>query len=635
MKKKLLISLSLIVVLIAVFAISVSAAEYTVTTKDEFNTAYANAVDGDTIVIKADITTNFDFGKTITYILDGGVTWSVNGGYVNGLDFNTASGKTVSLYARNGTGVFYPNAGMWCNEGKFSNNFKETIWNIGSLDNSKMKLDLTAITGRLFYSSSFDNIRFKEINLLPNSVICNANKTAQDGTIMVAYDLNMYEGAEIYGNWSKNVIFDAKTFNMYGGKIYGNSCEYGNGFLNANNFYMYGGEIFMNYQTYSYGNGYGLINAINGLYIYGGSIHNNIGRATSKYGMVISANAGYNKQMFIYDESAIHDNYSTNNISLARNSENYYVEYDSTNNVWGTYDAVSKKYSGIEPAAENSVQFMEVPQNGSGMGFKVTVYDYSLIFRNADSSVINAYMIKDDGTVLKSVDGSTAITVPNSELGWTTKMNYCVVSSVDTSKQGTYYVAVDHKVTDDHNCETALLCDACQAVIKEAMTHALVDSIVYENGFLESGIQGIICQNEGCTAANETNEIDALFVFGGYSVPLEGEKDSIAYTVKVNYEMIKAYKELTGKAFKYGIVASSVLENKNPVLENGTPNEGSAMAELTGTEYSILKIRITNIDDPSQELHCCAYYIFDDKVMYIGKDGLSDKAESVKLNDFN
>ena len=110
MKKKLIISLALVVTLIAIFAVSVSAKEFIVNTADEFNTAYAEATDGDTIVIKASISAKFNFGKTITYILDGGVKWSATGGY--GTNMCDATGKDVKVYARNGNGTFYPASSM-------------------------------------------------------------------------------------------------------------------------------------------------------------------------------------------------------------------------------------------------------------------------------------------------------------------------------------------------------------------------------------------------------------------------------------------------------------------------------------------------------------------------------------------
>ena len=105
MKKKIVLMSLMIVAFICAFAISAFAAEFTVTTAGEFDDAYSQAQDGDTIVIKSDIDAQFNFGKSITYILDGGVRWSAKGGY--GTNMCDAPGKTV-----NGHFILLPECGL-------------------------------------------------------------------------------------------------------------------------------------------------------------------------------------------------------------------------------------------------------------------------------------------------------------------------------------------------------------------------------------------------------------------------------------------------------------------------------------------------------------------------------------------
>ena len=54
--------------LICVLAVHTFAAEFTVATEGEFNNAYSQAQDGDTIVITADVSAQFNFGKTILMV---------------------------------------------------------------------------------------------------------------------------------------------------------------------------------------------------------------------------------------------------------------------------------------------------------------------------------------------------------------------------------------------------------------------------------------------------------------------------------------------------------------------------------------------------------------------------------------
>ena len=630
--KKALILLIMLLMCILTLTLAVSAEEYTVSTSDEFNTAFASAQDGDTIVITADISTNFDFGKTITYILDGGVRWTANAGYVSGVDVNTAEGKTVSIYSRNGNGVWYPydSRGMWCNDGYYSYDFNETTWNIGSLDGNKMTIDLSNITGRLFYGSPANEIKFKEINFLPGAVVSGANKTAQDGNLFKAATINMYEGAEFFGNNSVNVMLDAGTFNMYGGMIYGNVCGYGNGFLNASIINMYGGEIFMNYQTYSYGNGYGLINAINGLYIYGGSIHNNIGRATDKYGLVISNNAGYNKPLYQWGNDAIHDNYSTTALTVERNSSGYFVEYDSATDTWGTYDESAKKYTGIQAPAANSVQFLDVTAVSSGMGFKVTNFDYSVIFKEANSKVIDAFMVK-DGAVLKSVSALKEVTAPEGYT-WASKANYCEAVTPVTNAQGTYYVAVAHTFEgDDHDCTTGESCTVCPYEIA-GLAHNLVESLTYTK-YTENGTYICDCTNEGCTVMDKNEKTPPIFITSGYSV---SEAGSIMQGFAVDREVLGEFTRVNGNIITFGMVAGvkgeayNTLDGKLFNADGTKRNDRVAVVDYTSLNYDVMEMVVSGLNlYPEVEVYCCLYYMVNGNAYYVNETTEADTTTAV------
>ena len=198
MKKKIVLMSLMIVALFCTFAVSAFATEFTVTTAGEFDDAYSQAQDGDTIIIKSDINAQFNFGKSITYILDGGVRWSAKGGY--GTNMCDATGKTVRIYARNGNGIFYPASGMWFNNTgtNTTNDLSSTTFSLGSLDNSKLTLDCSAFTAsnsRMFYDATL-----KEFNLLSGVVVTNLNVINSGSCYIHATTVNMYEGAEIYGN---------------------------------------------------------------------------------------------------------------------------------------------------------------------------------------------------------------------------------------------------------------------------------------------------------------------------------------------------------------------------------------------------------------------------------------------------
>ena len=610
-KFKLLFVMMLALMLAIAFSVICSATEYTVSSKSEFDSAFSSAVDGDTIVINADIKTYFDFGKSITYILDGGVKWTVDGGYVNGLDMNTAEGKTVSVMARNGDAVFYPNAGMWCNDGKYSCTFANTVWSIGSLDESTMTLDLEQISGRLFYGN---NTKFKEINLMSGAIVKGANKTASDGHIFKTTTFNMYEGAEIFGNHSVYSIIECNTLNMYGGKIYGNSCAYGNGLLKISTLNMFGGEIFMNFQTSRYNNYYGLFGISSGLFIYGGSIHNNVGLSNSKSGAVIATDEQWNRNLYTWGTDAIHDNYSTASaVKLKKNSDGVYVEYDEATSTWGSYDATNKKYTGILLSADNSVQFVEVAPSGSDRGFKVTVFKHSIIFKDKSSKVVDAFMINDDNSVLKAFSGATQLTLPSAYSVWVGNASDTCANAIapDLTAGGTYY-------------GTSHAMDMSAPVVS------------YPNGYAKDGVEGYACTK--CDFVNASGTLAPIFGASGYSHNDSG----IAGGFSINPDALSYYNENNANgAITFGVIMFNPQYIGETVFDSDgkiNATKGAIQSEMTGVEYTNLNFFISGfssgdpaLNDRLQNLDIViALYVIDgDTVDYVQKSYADNGASPI------
>lgn len=605
MKKKLFLLTLIISALVCLFAISVSATEYTVKTADEFNSAFAEAVDGDTIVIKADISAQFNFGKTITYILDGGVKWSATGGY--GTNMCDATGKDVKVYARNGNGTFYPAASMWFNNtgDNKTSDLSSTTFSLGSLDNSKLILDcsvFTANNSRMFYSATL-----KEFNLLPGASVTNLNVVNSGSCYIYATTVNMYEGAEIYGNKMTNytAIIRANTFNMYGGKVYGNyfGCY---GLSQSDNNVVFGGEIFDNYVTGAANSSVpsALLNnkagSGNGKFIiYGGSINNNILLTSNAERQAILCAAG--------------GSYITSGV--------YFDNYETTD--WGE---APTKVGNVYTSAYDVANASESTIQGN---YSTAVY--SLIFKNADSSVINAYMVKADGTVLKAVDSSTEITVPANENGWATKMNYCATVAPDTSKQGTYYVAIDHVIVDDHNCQTALLCENCLLTIEEALEHIINVTMEYPNGYMAEGYYINGCTRENCNYG-VTSTLNPMFTSKGYSQ--DTTSNAIVLDFTADNDAIDNYATFTKKSITYGVVASTALDAQNPVNSDGTHKDGALVARLDEKQFSFVQLKLTNIIDKDKALHCSGFVIVDEVVTYINGANTSDKALKISYNHY-
>ena len=596
MKSKLF--LTVLCALICLFALvtAVCAEEYTVYSSEEFKTAFNSATDGDTIVIKADITGELEFGKSITYIIDGNYTW-LAGGRAND------TGKTVSIYARNGNGVFMPNAAMWMNsyESDVTVKLTETVWNFGALDSeSTITFDLTKVVSRLFY-----DVWFKEINFKCGTEITRCNNSSQNDTrYFRASTINIYDGASIHEVYVAPYrgFFECTTLNIYGGEIY--NCyftEYG--MVLASTVNMYGGKIHDVYLNFTNtGVTEGIFNNIN-LNMYGGEICDNYVKAASTGAHSILAG---NKHLV---GGSVHNNY-----------------------VFTSWPATpTKDANGVYSIA--GLDITQGTEAGNGVR-NTTVYDYSVIFKNQDGSVIVAYLVG-QGKLKSTVADATEVSVPRG-YAWSSVFGSCVSVTPDTTKQGTYYVLSDHTPKDDDfDCTTALSCSVCQSVIYEANAHAVKESLTYQN-LCAPGVYAYDCTNPGCSVNDLTKEYAPLVKMLGYSVtePAAFGKISMVQSFYVNVEVLDAYNEINKTTLTFGVVAASeAFAEANPLyVENGQimkANEEKVILHSAST--TVHEIKIIGID-PENELHTstrlvwCGFAFDGEKIVYIDNGSTYENA---------
>jgi hypothetical protein len=369
---------------------------------------------------------------------------------------------------------------------------------------------------------------------------------------------------------------------MYGGKIHDTYLNFTNngvneGLFNSSTFNMYGGEIYNNYVK---------------------------GLDASKHTIV------YGSKRVI--DGSIHDNYFFTSWTAPTRGEN---------GLWSTALDVST-----------------ATELGNGKN-STTLIDYSIIFKNANSSVIDAFMIK-DGVVKKSVSGATEITVPSGISAWTNKANYCepIMLPQEFTQGATYYVMIDHKATDDFDCTTELLCDACKTVLMEAKEHS--ESVVITYGdFTLAGSKLITCKNEGCNHSKESTP-KALIEYLGVSAKMNEGSFCIGYILnsKEANEYINA-----GNTFRFGVVAY-IPENENdldPIGSDLLPKEeeytisAELQANIEGFDFVL---RGFTADTYETELVMCAYVYDGTDVDYISIENKvatqTDLATVIKFIDY-
>ena len=182
-----------------------------------------------------------------------------------------------------------------------------------------------------------------------------------------------------------------------------------------------------------------------------------------------------------------------------------------------------------------------------------------------------------------------------------TTTNTCVICKLQSVVVGEKATG-NHTYEDDFNCETALNCDVCLKTLKEALTHDIKTTILYENGYTSKGIKTIACQNEGCKHSEGEEETDALFTELGYSAAEYGDMMSVNY--RVNEKAISEYEKITGEKISYGVFAVTKKNiEKNDIFDaEGNALSGVIAADITGAGFNLFSLKITGFTEAQKEL---------------------------------
>ena len=608
-RTKMLFSVVAILVCLLSFAVIASAETFYASTGDELKAANQSAIDNseaDTIYITADIDgVPFVANSSVTYILQ--ANWT--NCYTNGGATNLADGVDIAFYADGAERTMtFKNGFVFQTTG--INPTKSTI-TYGGIGGGRLKVDLSSYTSYFMYSRRSYTINLYEVTF--TGLRMNKN----DWTFLAGNVINMYDGAKIENchNASGSLI-DAGTLNIYGGEITGCYTVNNMGRLAVvNNLNMFGGAIYGNYQYNTRTDDYTnyLIETSQSANIYGGSIYGNYFTKSGSSGIV--GKHGTTSVLGCIASGAIGTNYSVTSIKV---------------------EAVDGRYS----LASGEVTDVT---NGA---FRLSPVSYSVMFKNANGSVVNAYMFKEDGTVAKAVDSSTEFTVPSGS--WSLIKNSCIEATPVGTAQATYYVAIAHEQSeDDGNCETAVTCKTCTMVYVEALTHNVVEALVYAN-FCAQGTYSCECTNEGCTVNDVVENMPALFKMLGFSVTEKSETNKVVSMVQgfyVNNEAVCEYERINGVELSFGVVAASAnkLGGLDPLtLVDGVvtrvSDTGIISHDMTASTHTAFEIKIVGIDATSNEqlnakLVYCGY-VSDGKIIkYLDNGATYENAQSRSYNE--
>ena len=138
------------------------------------------------------------------------------------------------------------------------------------------------------------------------------------------------------------------------------------------------------------------------------------------------------------------------------------------------------------------------------------------------------------------------------------------------------------------------------------------ETVVEYEAFDKEGVKIV-----GCTKCNQNEKtvLPALFTTQGASMPENGN-GALAIGYKVDTAALSTYESLTGKSVKYGVFAVSKanLEGKN-VFENGVAINGAITADLTSYSFASFELKIVGFTDTNSDLPLAmgAYVVVSDE----------------------
>ena len=606
--KKYFITLMLALVCIFALVISVGAKEYTAASDSEYQAAYENAVDGDTIIVSQKLTCEIQATKDITYILK--ADWE-------SAKINVASDAEVSFVADGGDYKIMPsgytNSG-WLNITEAKEN---VVFNFMGINEGTVIFDGSKATSE--YVSNVTVASDITWNFFDGSAVANFNPTtkATGNIICIIYasTFNMYEGSKIYANQIVNVpLIKTNDFHMHGGEIFGNlltsinNSEWNSGAIYVKNqFVMFDGKIYNNIfkaKGNAQINYIGFITTVSEKHtiLLGGELGvNYVAGNTSNE---ISAMFGGSKNSKAYGYYTSDFTPGTRKIFTAGTCELAYDEasgktiYQVINPTFGTVSENWLGYSWVhyKGLSDNVASFFDVDiKQIKGNTF----YELDLI----DLFVVGVTTANGSNVVAQknytySYTGKTALTIPSGVDAWATDVNdFCHKGSAVTLDQINQnmpimlYASYENPITEETG---TTICSICKKVFScENPEHEKAVTITY-NSYMESGLKSVRC--EICNTVAST-EAPAFFICLGYSASENG-KDGISLGFKANNEAISDYMTVTGKEVSYGLFAATknALGTSDVINENGEVSNGAVIASIPFDSFVYVTIKMAGFN---------------------------------------
>ena len=200
----------------------------------------------------------------------------------------------------------------------------------------------------------------------------------------------------------------------------------------------------------------------------------------------------------------------------------------------------------------------------------------------------------------------------------------------DPTKEDSYYTNL---ATEEGHKLYVINYNVCQAFYDGEHTELGTPTYEYKGEeYLSNYVAISACSVCGITDS-ETVVCGPLFINKGYAKEENGSL--FTYGIVIDKDEIAKYVAHTGKAFNYGmIVAAGDLVNDGALFdESAKAIDGTIIIDVTTTKYTVYQLKMTGIKDTQKDLsvYACAYVIDGTAVSYIGEE-TTDSAVAISYN---
>ena len=192
------------------------------------------------------------------------------------------------------------------------------------------------------------------------------------------------------------------------------------------------------------------------------------------------------------------------------------------------------------------------------------------------------------------------------------------------------------------DCTSDKICIVCEVNFANA-SHDFKTVMLYENGFMASGVKTEACQSSECSVVNDGIYIDPIFVSAGFSMSETPDANG-NYSIVQGYVINKkAYEEYVngGYSLSFGLVVcvKRITGNTPLTVENGvaTPYEAGkiitvSQGEMMAHDFVDLKITGIKAANNGEEIIMCLFVCDGVQISYINNGVQSSTAGAYEIN---